>query len=94
MLTNDEAITVGVRKYRELYPEGTLPLALEEAGVLGATPGKLATTIHVTFSIEGETEPFYLFRASVNRASGEVTIEDAADWRYLQGKQLDSSQSL
>jgi hypothetical protein len=94
MLTNDVAITVGVRKYRELYPEGAMPADLEEKGVLGATPGQYATSVHVTFSIRGKREPFCLFSAIIDRATGDTTVETAANWQELTQLELDDRQYL
>lgn len=94
MMTSDEAMAVGCRKYRELYPEGLIPSDLEEHGVLGSTPGDSCVTVHVTFWFEGESEPFYLFRASVDRESGDISVMDAADWHILEKKRFTTSQSL
>lgn len=94
MLTSDEAIAIGCRKYRELYPKGTIPPDLEEHAVLGSTPQDLSVTVYVTFWFEGEAEPFYLFRASVNRESGDVSVTNAEDWHVLENRKFDNSQSL
>ncbi len=94
MLTSDEAIAIGCKKYRELYPQGTIPADLEEHAVLGATPNGLSVTVHVTCWLEGESEPVYLFRASVDRESGDVSVVDAEDWHVLENKKFDNSQSL
>jgi hypothetical protein len=94
MLTADEAITIGYKKYRELYPKGEIPAHVEENGVLGATPNDSFVMVHVTFWFEGENEPFYLFQASVDRATGNVSVLDSKDWHVLEDKTFDSSQSL
>ncbi|HBN75389.1 MAG TPA: hypothetical protein DD473_06145 [Planctomycetaceae bacterium] len=90
----DDAITVGVKKYRELYPEGMIPKNLEDEGVLGAVPGNENVEVHVTYWFEGASEPFYLFRASVNRESGDVSVTNAEDWHVLEDRTFDNSQSL
>ena len=77
-----------------MYPKGLIPSDLEEHGVLGATPGDTHVTVHITYWFEGESEPFYLFRASVDRTSGEVSVTDADNWRVLLNKKFDASQSL
>ncbi|QDT78572.1 hypothetical protein Mal35_20210 [Gimesia maris] len=94
MLTSEEAIVIGCKKYRELYPKGMIPAAIEEHAVLGATPNGSSVTIHVTYWFEGESEPFYLFRASVNRESGDVTVTNTEDWHLLENRTFDNSQSL
>jgi hypothetical protein len=94
MLTSDEAITVGVRKYRELYPEGAIPQDLEDLGGLGVSPGQKVVSVYVTYSIRGKTAPFYLFKALIDRETGEVTVAIAADWRELTRMELDDAQSL
>jgi hypothetical protein len=94
MLTSDEAITAGVRKYRELYPKGTIPPDLEDKAVLGATPGQATTSVYMTFSIRGRRAPFYLFEALVDRTTGETVVETAADWHELTSMELDNSESL
>jgi len=91
MLTTDEAIAIGVRKYRDLYPEGTIPAKFEDEAVLGATVGTTTTAVHVTFGIKGRRDPFYLFKAVVDRQTREVTVEIAADWRRPNLNELDST---
>lgn len=92
MLTWDEAIALGCRKYRELYPVGTIPSELEEQGVLGSNAEGLLVSVHVTYWLDGASEPFYLFRASVHRESGDVSVINAEDWHALSNKALDNSQ--
>ena len=94
MMTQDEAIAIGCRKYRELYPKGMIPAELEEQGVLGAIPGQPDMTVHVTFWFKGERDPFFLFRAIINRESGDVTVLDAADWRILKDKEFNDSKMV
>ena len=94
MLTSDEAIAVGVRKYRELYPKGMIPKELEDSGCLNAIPGREKTTVLLAYFFRNQREPFILFKASVDRQNGEVFVETAADWRELIGKQLDDSQMV
>jgi hypothetical protein len=91
MFSNDEGITIGLRRYRELFREGMIPFDLEDRAVLSATPGDLATIIHVTYSIRGQRDPFYLFKASVDRATGDVTVLIAADWKELLNLELAES---
>ncbi|MFO1020003.1 MAG: hypothetical protein U0903_04820 [Planctomycetales bacterium] len=94
MLSSDEAIAMGCKKYRELYPVGTIPRDLEEQGVLGATPEGLRVFVYITYWFAGERQPFYLFKVSVDRLSGETRIEHAEDWRELVGREFDNSRSL
>lgn len=93
-LSTEEAIAIGCRKYRDIYPNGLIPIALEEQGVLGATPDDSHVNVHVTFWIEGKKDPFYLFCASVDRSCGAVSVEIAEDWRVLKSFTLSQSQSL
>ena len=58
MLSLDEALTIGLRKYRDVFPPGTLPSGLEEAAVLTQISGKTATVVLVTFSLREYREPF------------------------------------
>jgi hypothetical protein len=94
MITQDEALTIGLRKYRDVFPPGTLPSDLEDAAVLTQIPGKTTTVVLVTFSLRGQRDPFVLFRATVSRLSGDVRVETAADWHALQGSELDQGKSL
>lgn len=94
MLTTDEAITLGLEKYRELYPAGVIPKSLEDAGVLSAIPGRQMTTVLVAYWLHQQRDPFILFKATVDRESGKVAVETAADWRDLNGKELDDSQMV
>jgi hypothetical protein len=94
MINQDEALTIGLRKYRETFPPGLLPSELEDAAVLTQIPGRTTTEVLVTFSLREQREPFVLFRATVSRLSGQVKVEKTADWHELQGKELDQSKSL
>jgi len=94
VLTSDEAITVGVRTYRELYPEGMIPKALEDSGVLNAIPGREETTVLVAYFLRHEREPFILFKAVVDHHGGQVAVETAADWSSLIGKELDEAEMV
>lgn len=94
MITQDEALTIGLRKYRESFPPGSIPSSLEEAATLTHVPGKTDTTVLITFSLRRERDPFVLFKALVSRLSGEVRVETSADWHDLLGLELDDSKSL
>jgi len=93
-ISADEAIAIGCKKYREIFPKGLIPSDLEEQGVLGATPSDTYVTVHVTYWVEGEKDPFYLFRASIDRSCGAVSVEVAEDWHALEKLSLSKSQSL
>lgn len=94
MISQDEGLTIGLRKYKDVFPAGTLPTYLEEAAILTQIPGETTTAVLVTFSLHGQREPFVLFSATVSRVSGDVTVETIGDWHDLQGKKLDNSTSL
>jgi hypothetical protein len=94
MLSHDEAITLGVRKYRELYPKGAIPHGLEEKGVLGATADGTTTSVHLAFWLRGQRDPLVLFKASVSRSNGEVTVQTNADWHQLEGKEFEEAKCV
>ena len=96
MLTFDEAFAIGCRKYRELYPKGTIPADIEDAGVLGATPGDSSVTVHLAFWIAGEAEPFFIFRASVERTSGTAAVAYSTTLtsRIFSASRMDASSYL
>lgn len=94
MISQEEALTIGLRKYRELFPPNTIPPELEDAAILSQIPGKTMNSVLVTFSLHGNPVPFVLFKAAVSRVSGEVTVETVADWHELKGQRLDESTSL
>ena len=94
MLYTEEAISIGCKKYRELYPENLMPFYLEEQGVLGVTNKGTHVEVHVTFWEEGQKEPFFLFLASVELSSGSVTVNVAEDWLKLKKISLCNPESL
>ncbi len=94
MISQDEGLTVGLRKYRELFPLGTLPTALEDAAILTHYPGMAESVVLVTFGLRGQTLPYVLFKASVSRETGKVTVETLGDWHEVQVAQLDDAKSL
>jgi len=94
MLSLDEALTVGLRKYREVYPQGSIPPQLEDAAVLSQIPGDRTAVVLVSFSIRGAHDPFVLFQAVVDREAGDARVVTACDWRQLDGRELDESKSL
>ena len=73
---------------------GTIPADLEDQAGLGATPGPKTTSVYMTFSIRGEREPFYLFKATVDRTTGETIVEMAADWHELTRLELDDTRHV
>jgi hypothetical protein len=93
-MTQDDALTIGLGKYREYFPPGKIPRFLEDAAVLTQIPGKEETTVLITFDLRGEKKPFVLFRAAVSRDSGEVRVEQLSDWHELLGRDLDNSTSM
>lgn len=94
MLSLDEVLTVGLRKYREAYPQGTMPTRLEDAAVLSQIPGDRTVTVVVSFNIRGVHDPFVLFQAVVEREAGVASVVTARDWRELEGRELDESMGL
>lgn len=94
MITTDAALTIGLRKYRELFPQGTIPSHLEEAAILTHIPDREVTTLLVTFSVQGQREPFVLFKAVISCSTGEVIIDTIGDWHELENKKLDNATSL
>lgn len=94
MLTNDYAMALGCKKYRELYPKGLIPPEIEEEGNLGMTPGDVETTIYVNFFFKGRRDPFCLFRAVISRKTGDVKVIVAANWVILLDKEFDDTQFI
>jgi len=94
MLSLDEALTIGLGKYREAYPQGAMPTGLEDVAVLSQIPGDRTATVVVSFNIRGAHDPFVLFQAVVDREAGVASVVTARDWRELEGRELDESKSL
>lgn len=94
MLTIDDSITIGLRKYREIYPQGEIPESLEEESVLSAVPGDKKVTVIISFSIRNQQSPYVLFKAEVDRNSSETTVITTSDWRFLLTQELDHQQSV
>jgi hypothetical protein len=92
MISQDEALTLGLRKYRDVFPAGVIPAELEDAAILNGRPGQHVTTILVSFSLRARREPFILFEADICRRTGEVKVKTIADWHELPDEDLDDSQ--
>lgn len=85
----DEAITAGLKKYREEYPHGAVSEELEAQANLTGTPGDVAHTVTISYSVAGSDEPFILFQASVDATTGQVTVEVAQAAESLSSLELD-----
>ena len=94
MISEDEAITQALRKYREIYPRGELPERIEDAAVLTHFPDASRTVTVVSFSIRNRSDPFVLFRVAVDRESGVLTVDTAVDWHELTSLELANSSHL
>jgi hypothetical protein len=92
MISQDEALTLGLRKYRDVFPGGVMPAELEDAAVLSQLVSREVSTIVVSFSLRARREPFILFKADICRRSGEVTVKTITDWHDLADEDLDKSQ--
>ena len=60
--TVDDAITIALMKYRQIYPEGVIPPEVEDETVLSAQPGIDVHKISITFSINESPHPVVFFR--------------------------------
>lgn len=74
MISLDEAITIGLKRYRECYPPETIPKDLESKADLTGTPGEQQHIVNVSYSVVKDADPFVLFQANVERATGKVTV--------------------
>ncbi len=71
-----------------------IPNDLEDQGILGGIPADESVGVSITYWLEGASEPFYWFRAFVNRESVDVSVTNAENWRVLEDKTFANSQSL
>jgi hypothetical protein len=94
MISKDEALARGANKYRELYPEEMIPRDLEEQAVLTTTHEDEITTLLVTYSIEGQKDPYVLFKVDVNRLKGNVVVLVSRDWHELETLELVNPASM
>lgn len=76
-LSLDEAITAGLREYRERYPRGTVSEELEQRANLTGIPGNLVHTVTISYSVVGSDKPFVLFQALIDRSTGQVSVKVA-----------------
>jgi hypothetical protein len=85
MLTFDEALNLALRKYRELYPKGTLTTDQEDHMCLTATaaPSDQCYSVIVSFNVRGQSHPFVFFHANVNTDTQVVYVRVAQDFSIL-----------
>lgn len=70
----DEALTLGLRKYRELYPVGAVPAAVEEQASLNVWPGNNEDVVVMAYWLKDQVQPFVFFQAEVARDTGKVEV--------------------
>ncbi len=73
-LSLDDAITIGLREFREIYPDGAIPIEIEDQINLTAQPGDEWHRVLVTFSINETPEPFIFFECRVSAESGNAKV--------------------
>ena len=74
MLSEDDALKVGLARYRELYPSGVVPKEIESHATFTVKPGKVTHVVLVCYWIKGEDHPLVFFEAEVNRSSEAVNV--------------------
>ena len=74
----DEATKLGLRKYRELYPAGQISADVEKHANLSVGPSADFYSVVITYSLRNKVGPYVLFRATINRHTGEVVVLEAA----------------
>jgi hypothetical protein len=70
----DDAVTIGLRVFRDRYPEGEIPVSIEAEMNLSAQPGYEQHRVLVSLSIQGEKEQWVFFECAVSRESGDAHI--------------------
>lgn len=86
----DEAKNLGLSKFRELYPAGQIPAEVENHGVLSVGPSKESFEVVIIYPLRKQVDPYVLFRANINKETGEVKVIEAASSAPLSSvEQLD-----
>jgi hypothetical protein len=78
VINMDEAKRLGLWKYRELYPVGKIPDGVEKHANLSVLPSAEFYSFIITYSLRNRVDPYVLFRAAINKYSGEVRVLESA----------------
>lgn len=84
-MNRNEALAIAMRKYREIFPEGSIRREVEQIGAMSVLQRNQWVAVVIIYAFKGSAEPYVLFHANVDTSSGEVRlkragkIEDIAD---------------
>ena len=79
-LPGSVALGLALQRYRELYPEGTVPKEVEARAIQSHSTPDPDYRCSVCYWLKGQVrEPLTFFRARVNAHTGDVTVEVALD---------------
>jgi hypothetical protein len=88
-MNRNEAMTAAMRKYREIFPEGSIPPTIEQIGALSVLQRNHWVAVIIVYAFKGNAKPYVLFHANVDTSSGEVRlkkvgrVDDIADRALL-----------
>ncbi len=70
----DRAVSTGLRKYRELYPEGVIASEVENRAILSVDSEAEQVVVNLVYWLRDRTDPFYFFQVAVNKKTDEAVI--------------------
>lgn len=73
-LTADEALRLGLLKFRELHAEGSIPAALVERFTFNIRPSAREHTMQICLWESEERQPLIYFEAIIDRETRSVRV--------------------
>lgn len=70
----DRAVSTGLRKYRELYPEGLIASEVENRAILSVDPEAERFVVNLVYWLRDRIDPFYFFQVAVSKKTDEVVV--------------------
>ena len=74
MLTPEESRRIGLQKYRELYPRGTVPEDIESRVSITVLVGSKEHRVCLSYWLEGRRNPLPFFEVVVDRVTSATTV--------------------
>lgn len=73
-LTADEALRIGLLKFRELHAEGSIPAAVAERFTFNIRPSAREHTLQICLWESEERQPLIYFEAIIDRENRSVRV--------------------
>lgn len=79
-IDTDEALRLGLRRYRDLHAEGTISADIEDRLTFNVRPDRLKHTVQLCIWGAEEANPHIVFETIIDRETGSILVsKDVVD---------------